>query len=179
VLLFVGRLLRAKRADLLVEAAGRLWERGRELSVWIVGDGPERPSLEARARRIGAGRIRLPGSVATADLPAIYGAADVFVLPSDHEPWGAVVGEAMACGLPVVVSDHVGAGADLVRTGETGETFPRGEVAALADALDRLLSDAGRRQRMGRRSAIRIAESSHDACIDSFLRAVETAARAR
>ncbi|MEN8148912.1 MAG: glycosyltransferase family 4 protein [Planctomycetota bacterium] len=177
VVLFVARLLGVKRADLLIEAAARLTDRGKKLAVWIAGEGAERESLRHLAREVGC--VSFLGNVATGDLPALYGSADIFVLPSDHEPWGAVVGEAMACGLPVVVSDHVGSAPDLVVPDETGLVFPRGDAAALADTLERLLSDPGRRRRMGRRAAERIAAYSHDACVESFLRAVHTAARAR
>jgi glycosyltransferase involved in cell wall biosynthesis len=69
-------------------------------------------------------------------MPSIYAAADLLVLPSDHqETWGLVVNEAMACGIPAVVSDAVGCGPDLIETGRTGAVFPLGDIAALAEAV--------------------------------------------
>jgi len=171
VVLFVARLIGVKRCDLLIDAVARLRERGREVALWIAGDGAERDDLERRA----AGRATFLGNVATADLPRLYGAADVFVLPSDHEPWGAVVSEAMACGLPVVVSDHVGSAPDLVTDGDNGAVFPRGDAYALAGALDRVLADSDRRRRMGARSAERIEGFTHGKCVEAFLGAVRAA----
>jgi glycosyltransferase involved in cell wall biosynthesis len=81
------------------------------------------------------------GFVNQSELPAVYGSADLLVLPSDgQETWGLVVNEAMACGIPAVVSDAVGCGPDLIEPGRTGATFPLGDVAALASAIDNVLA---------------------------------------
>ena len=74
-------------------------------------------------------------------LPQIYGAADVFVLPSENEPWGLAVNEAMCAGLPIVASAEVGCVADLVRAGVNGQTFAAGDVEGLANALHPVLVD--------------------------------------
>jgi glycosyltransferase involved in cell wall biosynthesis len=89
------------------------------------------------------------GFVNQSELPAVYASADVLVLPSDgQETWGLVVNEAMACGIPAIVSDAVGCGPDLIEPGLTGATFPLGDVAALASAIERVLSfDAERTRR--------------------------------
>lgn len=173
--LFVGRLIGVKRCDVLIRAVARLRREGREAALWIAGDGADRPMLEALVRREGLDSGHFLGSVATAELPALYGAADVFVLPSDHEPWGAVVGEAMASGLPVVASDRVGAAPDLV-TEANGTVFPAGDEAALAAGLGSLLSDRARLRRMGARSAERIRAYGPEACVGGFLAAVRFAA---
>ena len=77
------------------------------------------------------------GFVNQSELPAVYASADVLVLPSDgQETWGLVVNEAMACGVPAVVSDAVGCGPDLIEPGRTGATFPFGDIAALAAAIE-------------------------------------------
>jgi len=80
--------------------------------------------------------------------------ADVLILPSSFEPWGLVCNEAMCFGLPVIVSDRVGAAADLVRDGVNGFTYPFGDVEALADRLQTVLADEQRRQTMGEQSRI-------------------------
>jgi glycosyltransferase involved in cell wall biosynthesis len=69
-------------------------------------------------------------------MPSLYAAADLLVLPSDHqETWGLVVNEAMACGIPAVVSDAVGCGPDLIEAGHTGAVFPLGDITAFAGAI--------------------------------------------
>jgi glycosyltransferase involved in cell wall biosynthesis len=78
------------------------------------------------------------GFVNQSELPAIYAAADVIIAPS-VETWGLVVNEAMACGLPAVVSDAVGCGPDLVEEGRTGAVFPLGDTASFARAIERVL----------------------------------------
>jgi glycosyltransferase involved in cell wall biosynthesis len=177
VVLFVARLIGVKRADLLIRAAALLAERGVPATIWIAGDGPEGPALRDAAARSPGTDIRFLGNVQTADLPAIYAAADVFVLPSDHEPWGAVVGEAMACGLPIVLSDRVGSAPDLVEPGGNGAVFPAGDAEALSRAIEGILSDADLRKRMAALSAERIEGFTHRLCAREFLEAVEAARR--
>src|SRR6185295_13276085 len=119
----------------LLEAQARL-ERGAE-APWLVlvGDGPESKSLRELASARNLRRVRFAGSREPSELPGIYAAADLFVLPSRHEPWGVVVNEAMAAGLPVVLSDRVGAAPDLLVDGANGRLFPAGDAGRLADAI--------------------------------------------
>ena len=91
----------------------------------------------------------MPGFKQYRELPAYYGLAGAFVLASTEEQWGLVVNEAMASGLPVVVSDRCGCAPDLVREGETGFTFDPSGPAELAALLGRVAGDAGLRRRMG------------------------------
>jgi glycosyltransferase involved in cell wall biosynthesis len=98
----------------------------------------------------------------------LYSAADLLVLASEFEPWGMVVNEAMCCGLPVVVSDKVGAAADLVADGINGFVYPVGDVPALADRVLRLVEDEGLRRAMARESVRRIGEWSVEAGVDAL-----------
>ena len=157
VILFASKLVARKRARDLLSAFERLragWT-GEPPALVFVGDGPERPELEARAA--GGGTVRFAGFRNQSQMPRFYDLCDVFVLPSEHEPWGLVVNEVMNAGRPVVVSDHVGAGADLVVNGENGFVFPKGDVAALAGALVSVLRDPHRKSEMGRRSLDKVA----------------------
>ena len=79
------------------------------------------------------------GFVNQSELPAVYAAADVIVSPS-VETWGLVVNEAMACGVPAVVSDAVGCGPDLIEDGRTGKIFPLDDIPALAGAIEAVLA---------------------------------------
>ena len=102
-------------------------------------------------------RVSVEGFVQPADLPGLYAAADVFVLPSRHDGWGLVVNEALGAGLPIVVSDRVGAGRDLVKDGENGFVFPSEDVDALASCLARLAESKALRKRFGHASRERAA----------------------
>jgi glycosyltransferase involved in cell wall biosynthesis len=177
VLLFVARLIGVKRCDLLIRAAGLLRDRGVSARVVVAGDGVERDALADLVTELGLTGVTFLGNVGTDDLPALYGGADVFVLPSDHEPWGAVVSEAMACGLPIVVSDRVASGVDLVADDDNGAVFAHGDAEGLAGVLERLLSDRARLRRMGARSSEKIESFSHARCAEAFVSAVTAAIR--
>jgi glycosyltransferase involved in cell wall biosynthesis len=177
VLLFVGRLIEVKGVADLVRAAASLDPESAR--VLVVGDGPEDASLRALADRVAPGRVVFAGFREGQDLTDLYGAADVFVLPSHHEPWGVVVGEAMACGLPVVLSDRIGAGTDLLEEGRNGYGFPSGDVAALGDALGRMVADSERREAMGAASNAIMDDWTYDASVRGFERAVRQAAESR
>lgn len=135
--LFAGKLVARKHPADVLGAVARLHEHTEAV---FAGSG----DLEADLRKIAA-ESALPaeflGFVNQSELPAVYASADLLVLPSDgRETWGLVVNEAMACGIPAVVSDAVGCGPDLVDEGATGAVFPFGDVAALAAAIERVFS---------------------------------------
>jgi glycosyltransferase involved in cell wall biosynthesis len=127
IILFASKLQTRKHADHLVEAY-RLFIAGRtpetQPYLVIVGDGEERANLEAQCERHSLTGVRFAGFRNQSELPRFFQFADVFVLPSRHEPWGLIVNEAMASGCPVIVSSDVGSHADLVIQGETGSSTP-------------------------------------------------------
>jgi glycosyltransferase involved in cell wall biosynthesis len=130
--LFVGKLVASKRPLTIVRAAARL---GAGVTVVIAGTGALEPDLRKEASRLGVD-VRFVGFLNQTELGKAYAVADCLTLPSDFpETWGLVVNEALACGLPAVVSDAVGCAPDLIRNGETGFTFPLDDVAALAERL--------------------------------------------
>lgn len=140
LVLFAGRLVGVKGVDVLLAALARLRREGNEPSCLIVGRGPEERALKRLAGALELEHVTFVGEVAPPDLPAHYAAADAFCLPSFDEPWGVVVNEAMASGLPVILSDRVGAGPDLVVEGSTGTVVPAGDERALAAALRDVLA---------------------------------------
>ena len=139
----LGRLDEQKGYDVLVEALAEL----PGASAVIVGEGPLRATLEARAAELGvAERLRLPGW--SDDARGFLPTFDVFVLPSRYEGFPLSIIEAMLAGLPVVASG-VGSVAEAVEDGETGLVVPPDDPAALAAALRRLLADPVLRRRLG------------------------------
>jgi glycosyltransferase involved in cell wall biosynthesis len=138
--LFVGKLIGRKHPADLLHAVARL--RDKPVQIAFAGSG----ELESELRQIAAAtsvHADFLGFVNQSELPAVYASADLLALPSDgQETWGLVVNEAMACGIPAVVSDAVGCGPDLIEPGLTGATFPLGDVAALASAIEKVLSFA-------------------------------------
>lgn len=143
----------------------------------FVGDGLLRDDLERKAAQLGvAERVRFLGFRNQSQLPRIYCAADVLVLPSYHEPFGLVVNEAMLCGLPAIVSDRVGARFDLVRPRVNGYVFPVGDVDALAAELTEILSDSALREEMGNAARQRMETWSPQDFANSVIRGVQIAA---
>ena len=142
-ILFVGRLAPEKRVDLLLAAFAHIAPGRPEWDLLIVGDGPLRDSLQASVPPPLRPRITWAGAMTTPEtLAPMYHLAHLFVLPSDHEPWGIVVNEAAAAGLPLVLSDIVGAGGDLLTEGVNGSIFPHGDAESLSPILANMTSTA-------------------------------------
>jgi glycosyltransferase involved in cell wall biosynthesis len=148
VVLFCAKLQSWKRPqDLLHAFAGSSVQNA---YLVFCGEGPMRTELEAEARSLGLnGQVRFLGFTNQSQLPAVYRASDLMVLPSEYEPFGVVVNEAMLCGCSVVVSDRVGAGYDLVRPGENGFVFSFGDVNSLAAILKETLAAPERLRALG------------------------------
>jgi len=140
VVLFCAKLQPWKRPADLVEAFARA--KVSNALLVIAGEGPLREELKRLADSSGiAERVRFLGFVNQSQLPAIYAAADLMVLPSEYEPFAVVVNEAMCCGCPVVASDQVGAARDLVAPVRKDFVYPAGNVLALAELVKKALSD--------------------------------------
>lgn len=150
-ILAVGRLAAPKDPVTLVRA---LAEVDAPFTATIVGDGPDRPAVEAEIRAAGLARaIELAGE--RRDVPQLLAGADVFVLSTRSEGAPLSILEAMAAGLPVVAA-AVGGVPELVEHGDTGLLVPPADPAALAAALERLLGDAGLRRAMGAAGRARV-----------------------
>ncbi len=156
--LFCGKLEPKKRPLDVFLAASQLAEESGlpPFEVVIAGDGALRSELERFSERAGL-RIHFRGFVNQSALPAVYAECDCLVLPSDAgETWGLVVNEAMATGLPAIVSDAIGSANDLVLDGETGWVFPLGDVERLAGAMRAALTDLPELRTRGDRGARRV-----------------------
>lgn len=148
-LLFTGRLAAVKGLPILLEALARLAPRHPAIELVLAGDGPDRAALERRAAELGvADRVRFLGYQSSEQVRALLQGADVFALPSFAEGVPVVLMEAMASGVPVVATRIAGI-TELVEDGVSGYVVPPGDVDALVDAIDPLLSDSELRARFG------------------------------
>ena len=134
VALFAGKLLPFKRPLDIVAAAALLKSVGHEIIVLIAGAGPVETELRVAAQKAGVSTHFL-GFCNQTVMPDIYAASDVLVLPSEHETWGIVANESLACGRPIILADTVGAAPDLATDNVAGRVFPLGDIPALANAL--------------------------------------------
>ena len=153
--LFAGKLQDKKRPQDLLEAMHLLQEQGptspRPIHLLIVGSGHLEDACRAQVAAQGL-PVSFAGFLNQSAIATAYAASDCLVLPSDHgETWGLVVNEAMACGLPAVVSDLVGCREDLIVEGKTGLSYPCGDSPALAACLARMALDPETSRQMGQR----------------------------
>lgn len=153
--IFVGRLSPEKNLSVLLLSFKSAVESCKALSDWgliLVGDGPQRGELESLVHKNDIPNVFFLGGKAWDQVPIFYALSDVFVLPSITEPWGLVVNEAMLCGLPVAVSNTVGASYNLVRDGENGFRFSPHNQEELSSVLQKFMSDKVDIQGMGKKS---------------------------
>lgn len=154
VVLYAGKLVPWKQPDLLLRAFAIAAPPGAQLV--FAGDGEMRAELEQWAHAHAPGQVTFVGFMNQSQITVAYRSADLLVLPSLHEPWGLVVNEVMNFGVPVLVSDQVGCGPDLVAPGDTGDVFPALSLLALVESLKHLLANADRLQIMGAKALTRI-----------------------
>ena len=172
VVLSVARLVPEKGLDVLVRAVSAAEET--RLLLVLAGDGPERERLEQLAGDLGA-RVVFVGDREWERIVELYAAADIFALLSEKEPWAVVVNEAAACGLPLVLSDRVGAAHDLLRDGENGALVASGDASAAASALRGLAADPVLRRAQGARSRELARDWGYGPSVAGFLAAVREA----
>jgi glycosyltransferase involved in cell wall biosynthesis len=172
VVLSVARLAPEKGLDDLVRAVAQVGDP--RLLLVLAGDGGERARLERLARDLGV-RLLLTGDIEWERIVELYVAADVFALLSQREPWAVVVNEAAACGLPLLLSDRVGAAHDLLRDGENGTLVAAGDVAAAAAALRELVDEPELRRAQGARSRELARDWGYGPSVEGFLEAVREA----
>ena len=148
-LLFLGRLKKYKRVDLVLHAIARLAERGVDVSLVVGGAGDQGDVLRSLASELGIGdRVRFAGFVSDEEKLDLLRSSWLHVLTSPKEGWGISNLEAGACGTPTVASDAPGLRESVV-DGETGLLVPHGDIDAIADAIHTLVDDPARLNEMG------------------------------
>jgi len=156
-ILFSGQFIERKGVDVLIRAFARIAPQVPALELHLLGTGPALDSLYNLVPPNLSTRVHFLGFKQPAALPAIFAGADIFVLPSRHDGWGVVVNEALGSGLPIIVSDRVGA-CDLVEDGRNGLITSSGDVEELAEALLQLGRSPEMRKSFAAASAERAAQ---------------------
>lgn len=176
---FLGRLKRYKRVDLVLRAVARLRDHGMDVRMVVAGKGDARDALERLARGLGIqDRVRFAGFVPDEEKRELLSRSWVHALTSPKEGWGISSIEASACGTPTVASNSPGL-RETVRDGETGVLVPHGDVEALATALARVM-EPSTRDRMGvaaRRMAGQYTWGGVATAFEDLLRRLVTTAR--
>lgn len=177
VVLSVGKMYPGKRPMDLLTAFEQI--RNENAALVFVGDGVSRAELEAYVESKQVKNVYFAGFQNQTALPQFWAMADVFAMTSASETWGLVVNEAMCFSLPVLVSDRVSAGRDLVKHGENGYRFKVGDVSELATRLKELLDDAAKRERFGAKSREIVERFSYRADVDGVVACLDAIAAKR
>jgi glycosyltransferase involved in cell wall biosynthesis len=174
VFLFAGKLVARKRPKDFLKAIKLAAAGSSGAFGLIAGDGPLRQELEASARADHL-PVQFTGFLNQSELPKAYAASDVLVLPSDgSETWGLVVNEAMASGLPAIVSDAVGCGPDLILPDQTGEVFPMGDYKSLGIIMKQLINDPEKRNCLSAGARRHITGYSIERAVEGVLDALKS-----
>jgi glycosyltransferase involved in cell wall biosynthesis len=152
----------------------KLQDTDMAVSLLMVGSGELESNVKSLVKALDVKNVSFPGFINQAELPRFYAAADVFVLPSESEPWGLIVNEVMCAGLPVVLAEGIGCIPDLVTHGVNGAVYRGGDVDSLAAALKMVLSDQQRMIAMGEASLQRIQQWSYRECLIGLRQALES-----
>ena len=172
--LFVGRLVAEKGVFDLLAAYAKLEDRLRkQIGLVFVGGGACREALEEQAGTILPGVVRFAGFVQRNELANYYALAQALVLPTLSEPWGLVVNEAMACGLPIIVSEVAGCALDLVKPNWNGLLVSPGDTASLSAAMASFAVDPNVCQKMGFKSQYHISHFTPEVWAKSIACAIE------
>ena len=174
VVLFAGKLVPFKRPGDLIAAAAMMKATGREIALLVAGAGPLESDMARAAGEAGVAYHAL-GFCNQSQMPEAYAAADILVVPSEHETWSLVANEALACGRPIVLSDAVGSAPDLATDQAAGRVFPVGDIAKLAHAIESLLHNPPTSGAIAAKSA----SHSPVAAVNGILQAFQFISRAR
>jgi glycosyltransferase involved in cell wall biosynthesis len=179
VVAYLGRVSREKGLEVLAEAFERILRSHPEVVLGVIGDGPWKD--EFRRRMAPTGRAIFTGELGGEDLPRALASSAIFAFPSTTDTFGNAVLEALACGVPAVVTDQ-GGPKEIVEDGRSGLVIPGEDPVALGQALEKLLEDPALRKRLGEGGVARAGLFSPEASCDehlAFYRRVHGSALAR
>jgi len=175
VVLSACKLIPIKRVQDAILAIAKIANSQPRVRLLLVGSGEMEHELRALAHELGLADIVLfAGFLNQSEMPSVYAASDMFVLASEVEPWGLAVNEAMAGGLPCIVSDQVGCAVDLVDGKGTGVVYPCGNIDLLAQAIDGYVSNPNQLKEAANRAGELIKHWDNDVCANKIYTACES-----
>jgi glycosyltransferase involved in cell wall biosynthesis len=172
--LFCGQMIVRKGVDLLLLAFDRLITLGFDARLLLVGREADLPKFLTMVKPATRLRIRYEGFQAPECLPNYFARADAFVLPSRFDGWGVVINQAMAAGLPIITSDAVGAGLDLVEDGVNGLRVPSDDLDMLYRAMEKFVISPILVRRWGQNSREKARDITPEAGADKWVRVFES-----
>jgi glycosyltransferase involved in cell wall biosynthesis len=172
LILFAGKLTERKHPEALLHDSCIRAIRDQRAHIVYAGSGPVEASLRERAREAGMTNVSFLGFINQSALPRLYGLAEIFVLPSEAEPYGLALNEAMSAGAAPIATTEVGAVADLITDAETGYIIKPRDWDALGDRIADLLGDAELRRRIATAAMKRSNAYTFDVTVEGILSAL-------
>jgi len=166
VILYASKFTQRKNPIDLLQAKALLQQQGLECAVLLIGAGEEEHALKTFVRSHSLRDVHFLGFRNQSELPGLYTLADIFVLPSENEPWGLIINEVMCAGVAIVATEEIGSVTDLVRVDENGLLYPAKDISALTQHLSSLLRDPERCRSMGDRSRQIISNWSYEDSVE-------------
>lgn len=173
IILFVGKLISRKRPIDVLKAFELIRNRI-EASIIFVGDGPQKEFMERYAEKNNIENVYFVGFINQSEMPRFYLLASLIVISSDRDPSPKVLNEALALGLPAIISNRVGTGGDLVIDGVNGFIYPVGDVNSLACSMSLLLNHSKLTKEMGVRSRAIVSNWSYSKVVEGVLTALQS-----
>lgn len=173
VIFYYGQLIDRKGLRFLINAYALAKKQNTHLSLIICGEGREREKLDTMIKRQKIGDVLLRKDPGDEGVSKFFAISDLFILPSKEEVWGLVVNEAMAIGLPVIVTERVGSSADMVKTGSNGYVVPYGDIKQLSSRMLQILSSDNLRKKMSLYSKKIISKFLPGKTVIEFIKAIE------
>ncbi|MCC6146841.1 MAG: glycosyltransferase family 4 protein [Anaerolineaceae bacterium] len=173
-IIFSGKLISRKRPLDLLNAFQSLTQDGWPANLVFIGEGTLRREIERHIQENQLQNVRLVGFKNQSEISKYYAIGDIFVLPSGFDTWGLVINEGMLFSMPVITTEMVGAGYDLVEEGGTGYTYPAGDVNSLKQHLITLLADTKLRETMGHAARQKVRDYNYTQCVEGILDALRS-----
>ena len=171
IIFFSGKLI-PKKCPLDLVKAFEIMAYREKAALVFVGEGGLRKEIEIYVEEKRLHSVYVLGFLNQMELAKVYATADIFAFPSDYEPWGLSLNEAMCYSLPVVVSEQISAAYDLVKEGENGFVFKAGDIDALSAHLDHFVGEEEDRRKMGEKSFRIISEWNYNKVTQGLLAAL-------
>jgi len=168
-ILYCAKFISRKNPDLVLQALNILHQNGKSANLIMAGNGPNLSHMETLANKLNLRNVFFSGFVGQTKLPELYALCDIFVHPSDDEPWGLVINEAMAAGLPIIVGKNVGSAQDLVFNDMNGSKLDELTAECLAEHISEIIFDIKKLKRMSNASRNIIKNWGFDECLDGII----------
>jgi glycosyltransferase involved in cell wall biosynthesis len=177
IILYASKFIKRKNPIKILEALERLGKNGTPPEVYLlyIGDGEEKTLLENKIKTLGwEGNVKLLGFKNQSELPLYFTMCDVFVLPSNKEPYGLIVNEVLNCAKPIITTTEVGSAKDLISHGQNGFLYEPDDIKSLSEYLQMFIKDRALSYNMGKKSVDMMNKWSYTQNVEGVYEALQS-----